>query len=315
NTYEAPDSSIKKGTKYTLNDEFYLASRAEIYGKHDMDDGSVLLTFYEGTGDADRIKYRDGSAENWWLRTPIPGVAFTVRLVKSDGTAYSHAAYSSFGPAPACTIYDTGIIPNGAVRIIAKDEEFTAENKQIYTAQFGQTVYGGTVDWRKGVLTVDWAMKAFDGTEEWFTGSVNIGNRMIVRLPDFPFPVDNGAMKCSHYKKKQWATEAQSFYVGIGGDSPTTVYIFDINCQDTDTFKAYLSAQHAAGTPVQVCYQTREPVTVSLPPIRIEALDGANTVYTDSGPLSLTYNKSLEKAFEEAIARIAALEAAVLNNV
>ena len=104
NTYEAPDSSIAKGTKYTLNDEFYLASRAEIFGSHDVNDGTVLFPFYEGAGNADRIKYRDGSAAYWWLRTPYSGNAYNVRLVLSDGTMGGTGAHYALCLAPACTI-------------------------------------------------------------------------------------------------------------------------------------------------------------------------------------------------------------------
>ena len=104
NIYEASDSSIAKGAKYTLNDEFYLASRAEIFGSHDVNDDTVLFPFYEGAGNADRIKYRDGSAADWWLRTPGSGVAVYVRLVDSDGTVGSYNAVSAYGLAPACTI-------------------------------------------------------------------------------------------------------------------------------------------------------------------------------------------------------------------
>ena len=104
NIYEAPDSTITKGEKYTLNDEFYLASRAEVFGSHDVNDGSVLFPYYEGAGNADRIKYRDGSAAHWWLRTPYSGVAYGVRLVSSDGTVNVDGATIAYGLAPACTI-------------------------------------------------------------------------------------------------------------------------------------------------------------------------------------------------------------------
>lgn len=105
NTYEAPDSSITKGTKYTLNDEFYLASAMEIFNTNwDVADDSKLFPFYEGAGDADRIKYRDGSAAHWWLRTPNSGAAHNVRLVYSDGTMVTDSASGAHGLAPACTI-------------------------------------------------------------------------------------------------------------------------------------------------------------------------------------------------------------------
>lgn len=105
NTYEAPDSSIAKGAKYTLNDEFYLASAREIFNTNwDVADDSVVFPFYEGAGNADRIKYRDGSAAIWWLRTPFSGYAHIVRLVGSDGTMNGGNANGAIGLAPACTI-------------------------------------------------------------------------------------------------------------------------------------------------------------------------------------------------------------------
>ena len=105
NTYEAPDSSITKGTKYTLNDEFYLASAREIFNTNwDVADDSKVFPFYEGAGNADRIKYRDGSAATWWLRTPNSENAHSVRFVISDGTMGDNYASNAFGLAPACTI-------------------------------------------------------------------------------------------------------------------------------------------------------------------------------------------------------------------
>lgn len=105
NTYEALDSSIAKGTKYTLNDEFYLASTREIFNTNwDVADDSKVFPFYEGAGNADRIKYRDGSVATWWLRTPLSGVAVFVRLVLSDGTVNYYYALNARGLAPACTI-------------------------------------------------------------------------------------------------------------------------------------------------------------------------------------------------------------------
>ena len=105
NIYEAPDSSITKGTKYTLNDEFYLASAREIFNTNwDVEDDSKVFPFYEGAVNADRIKYHDDSAAHWWLRTPSSGGAYSVRLVYSDGTMDTSGALYAYGLAPACTI-------------------------------------------------------------------------------------------------------------------------------------------------------------------------------------------------------------------
>ena len=105
NTYEAPDSTVTKNTKYTLNDEFYIASRKEIFGSSDdVADDTVVFPFYDGATAADRIKYRDGSAADWWLRTPVAWYARAVRLVFSDGALNCYDAFNAYGLAPACTI-------------------------------------------------------------------------------------------------------------------------------------------------------------------------------------------------------------------
>lgn len=106
NTYEAPDSTVAKGAKYTVTDKFYLASQREIFGNNSdsVADDSVLFPYYEGADAADRIKYRDGSAADWWMRTPYSWHANAVRCVYSTGTLSGGSALSGTGCSPACTI-------------------------------------------------------------------------------------------------------------------------------------------------------------------------------------------------------------------
>ena len=106
NTYEAPDSTVAKGAKYTVTDKFYLASQREIFGNNSdsVADDSVLFPYYEGADAADRIKYRDGSAARWWMRTPASWNANAVRYVYSTGPLYNDGAITGYGCSPACTI-------------------------------------------------------------------------------------------------------------------------------------------------------------------------------------------------------------------
>ena len=106
NTYESPDSTVVKNTKYTVTDKFYLASQREIFGttSDTVADDSVLFPYYEGATNADRIKYRDGSAAHWWLRSAISWNANLVRIVYSDGSLNVVNASIASGFAPACTI-------------------------------------------------------------------------------------------------------------------------------------------------------------------------------------------------------------------
>lgn len=105
NIYEAPDSTVVKGSAYTITDKVFLLSNREIGFTSDIDDGSETLPYYVGAVNADRIKYNASSvAATWWERAPSSGDASGVRLVAPDGALGSGVAFGSNGLAPACTI-------------------------------------------------------------------------------------------------------------------------------------------------------------------------------------------------------------------
>lgn len=104
--YESPDSTVQVNTAYTVKDKFYLLSRNEVFGsKPFAADESVLLPYYEGATNADRIGYTSaGTPAYQWLRTPLPSNATNVTLVHSDGSLLSNYARVSLAYAPAFTI-------------------------------------------------------------------------------------------------------------------------------------------------------------------------------------------------------------------
>lgn len=56
-----------------------------------------------------------------------------------------------------------------------------------------------------------------------------------------------------------------------------------------DTWRAYLAAQYAAGTPVQVCYKLVEPMPFTATGAQpLLALAGVNTVLTDADSATVT---------------------------
>ena len=161
------------------------------------------------------------------------------------------------------------------------DSSYAPYAGKTYALQFGETIYGGTVDWNAGEMTVEWAMQTMTGDENWTYGTYdNVGYlRLIVQ--DVVF---SGNEKCSHLvwagnvvaalKGNDFVTNANSIFVStkIGNEE------FD----NADDWKAYLVAQNAAGTPVQAAYKLAEPYTIQLTPVQIETLKGINTVYTDA---------------------------------
>ena len=108
NTYECPASmggTVTKNTAYELTDKIFLASETEVgLNGGDVADDSTLYEFFEGASNTDRIKYLNGSAHNWWLRTPYAWNANGVRGVDIDGSLYNGHAYIALGLVPACII-------------------------------------------------------------------------------------------------------------------------------------------------------------------------------------------------------------------
>ena len=182
-----------------------------------------------------------------------------------------------------------------------------------YSADFGQTVYGGTLDWQTGVLTVDKGYKAFDGTETWSKASSDT-NSFYTSLNTLEKTNDYiTSIKCSTFSTLETYIYTMN-NVGISGytdsknDYPEENWIYINNGVSTTAaeLKEWLAAQYAAGTPVQVVYKLATPTTIQLTPQEILALQGVNTLYGD-GSIAMTGRADKALALE---ARIAALEAA-----
>ena len=176
------------------------------------------------------------------------------------------------------------------------DAAYEPYQGNTYSADFGQTAYGGTLDWNTGVLTVEWGCKAFDGTESIDTEN----NYYVFWAENVPQDTINVPGICSHYPyKKYYASDEKQYGLnisyGIRFHVDMTVY------PTADDFKAYLAAQYAAGTPVQVCYKLATPTTIQLTPHDLHMLDGTNTVYSDGNTNYVIFNSgasSLGKANE-----------------
>lgn len=99
-----------------MDDYFFLLSRSQVYGGKEVsavDEGSPYPYFSDysdlnaaGTGaDRNRIKYKNGTAAYWWLRTPVTANGNIPRFVSTAGVVnYYHSAYYAYGVLPACNI-------------------------------------------------------------------------------------------------------------------------------------------------------------------------------------------------------------------
>lgn len=102
------------GGSVTLDDKFFLLSKSEVYGglEHDINEGSHYPYYSdysdlssEGTDDdSNRIKYRGGTTQWWFLRSPDSATGGNVRNVNPAGGVNYYIAGGSGGVAPACNI-------------------------------------------------------------------------------------------------------------------------------------------------------------------------------------------------------------------
>lgn len=158
------------------------------------------------------------------------------------------------------------------------------------TLTLPEIVYGGEVDAVSGESSRTWRTITLTGEEQ-----CHIYAKLFYLdfYKDSSFvaekTVDLMTGKSSHYKYCTYANDCIG--VALVGDaviySPNGKY--PISDEGIQNWKAYLAAQYAAGTPVQVCYKLAEPVPFTATGAKpISALAGVNTVLTDADSVAVT---------------------------
>ena len=110
----ARDKVTDGGDSDTSTEKFFLLSKTEVYGGLNNNiaegvaypyyaDNSVLSSAGVGA-DANRIKYRNGAAQNWWLRSPHDSYSSHVCVVYIKGNVNGNGVRDRLGVAPACCI-------------------------------------------------------------------------------------------------------------------------------------------------------------------------------------------------------------------
>lgn len=166
------------------------------------------------------------------------------------------------------------------------------EDNQVITLTLPETVYGGEVDAASGGGHRMWETLTLDGTENWEESAG-------VQIPYFRANILHlGAVTLSSLKAKCTAFPLAN----ISGNNNNngfngwnfTLYIRWASLSTVDALKSYLASQHAAGTPVQICYKLAEPVSFTATGAQpLPALAGANTVLTDADSATVTGREDL----------------------
>lgn len=168
------------------------------------------------------------------------------------------------------------------------------EDNQVITLTLPETVYGGEVDAVSGEVAETWGIVTLDGAEKWTVEGKFLDNKtdwyyVSSKIPNAvnAAPQKNNEI-CSHYPHADIAnTNTVQGCAIVWGC--IRVRWGDTIPDDADAWKAYLAAQYAAGTPVQICYKLKEPVPFTAAGAQpIPALSGTNTLLTDADSVSVS---------------------------
>ena len=170
---------------------------------------------------------------------------------------------------------------------------------QTNTLTLPETVYGGEVDAATGDGNENTKTITLDGTTNKFSLSGEFWN-----LPQNLSPgIRNGYdTNCSHFPPETFGGNQNKGYLF------TKPKLMGKYFQDVNAFNAYLAAQYAAGTPVQVCYKLAKPVPfTAIGAQALPALAGVNTVLTDADSATVTGRADPIKRIEDLEAAVASI--------
>lgn len=167
------------------------------------------------------------------------------------------------------------------------------------TLTLPETVYGGEVDAVSGDGNENTKIITLDGTTNMFRLSGEFWN-----LPQNSSPgIRNGYdTNCSHFPPETFGGNKNKGYLF------TKPQLLGKYFQDVNAFNAYLAAQYAAGTPVQVSYKLAEPIPFTATGAQpLPALAGVNTVLTDADSATVTGRADPIKRIEDLEAAVASI--------
>lgn len=157
---------------------------------------------------------------------------------------------------------------------------YTPYTGQTNTLTLPETVYGGEVDAVSGDGDENTKIITLDGTTNKFILSGTFWNLPQNSSPDIRSDYDTN---CSHFPPETFGGNHNKGYLF------TKPQLMGKYFQDVNAFNAYLAAQYAAGTPVQISYKLAEPVPFTATGAQpLPALVGVNTVLTDADSATVT---------------------------
>lgn len=275
---------------------------------YDLFVSSEGLTTDVPTNLLDRLPFFPKGTYKISYNTTDPDVSLSIVAVAKDGsvtviTTNIQSAFTlSYGTLISirCSTIEEVTLSNIQITIGATaPTTYTPYTGQTNTLTLPETVYGGEVDAVSGDGDENTKTITLDGTTNMFRLSGGFWN-----LPQNSSPgIRNGYdTNCSHFPPETFGGNKNKGYLF------TKPQLLGKYFQDVNAFNAYLAAQYAAGTPVQVSYKLAEPVPFTATGAKpLPALVGVNTVLTDADSATVTGRADPIKRIEDLEAAVASI--------
>ena len=143
-----------------------------------------------------------------------------------------------------------------------------------------------------GVETRRIGKRILDGTETYRITAQTNTDRISVSQTDKK--LTNGL--CSHFATGLIGDEKPGT-IDMRASDMTTFFVVEKNAYTVESWKAYLSAQLAAGTPVTIYYELKEPIITQHDPATIPVVYPDTNVYADDGNISVSYNRDSNQVY------------------
>lgn len=159
-----------------------------------------------------------------------------------------------------------------------------AEDGASRTVALGKMAYGGRIKFGTRAANVTYMLITINGTEKMhrYLNYFYIDGKYDAAVRDVGI--------CSHYRYEQ---HAENSLAVTNAKDATIVYNgknhYTADDAGLEAWRAYLSAQYAAGTPVQICYELATPQEIEVEGAdNLLALAGTNTISTDADTVTIT---------------------------
>ena len=171
---------------------------------------------------------------------------------------------------------------------------------EVTTIPLDRTVYGGTLDVTRGILTVNKGFKTYTGeaSENWiYTSSLNL---VYINIADAFRPTLSIGIISNLLHESLNRQEDYGAYINDQGNlvvyAPSTI-------TSASDWKTWVTSNN-----IQVVYELATPQTYTLTPEEVSTILGYNNISADSGEVSVVYVRDLNITINDLINRVTALE-------